>query len=319
MPYASTLFEAGELLQADQILAEHLVAAREASMPDHMICAYVLRSRIAHARDDIVEALRFLCELEHEGLQRHLPRVAACANLERSRLLVLLGRHDAAEQALARAEELFDWRSADRLMLPVHEAYDPVIARIRLQLARDEITKASRLIATESALPSTHRPRRMKLDILGAIAAWKKGETKQACESVRLLLRLCTEEGYFRIVVDEGLGVLPILQRLLVEVANGPRGARDPILQELIERMLGALGLPPSGAELQEKLESALTHKEFDILQALTEGRSNQDISEQFGISDSTVRTHLRSINLKLGAHSRSQAVAAGRRLMLLR
>ncbi len=34
-------------------------------------------------------------------------------------------------------------------------------------------------------------------------------------------------------------------------------------------------------------------------------------MAEKLEVSDSTARTHLRSINLKLNAHSRMQAVAA--------
>jgi LuxR family maltose regulon positive regulatory protein len=41
-------------------------------------------------------------------------------------------------------------------------------------------------------------------------------------------------------------------------------------------------------------------------------------MAEKLFVSDSTVRTHLRSINMKLTARSRTQAVAIGRRLGLI-
>jgi LuxR family maltose regulon positive regulatory protein len=58
----------------------------------------------------------------------------------------------------------------------------------------------------------------------------------------------------------------------------------------------------------------ALTRKEVRVLQLLAEGYSNSAMAEKLFVSDSTVRTHLRSINLKLGARSRTQAVALARR-----
>jgi LuxR family maltose regulon positive regulatory protein len=42
-------------------------------------------------------------------------------------------------------------------------------------------------------------------------------------------------------------------------------------------------------------------------------------MAEKLYLSDSTVRTHLRNINSKLGVRSRIQAVVAARRLGLLR
>jgi LuxR family maltose regulon positive regulatory protein len=63
----------------------------------------------------------------------------------------------------------------------------------------------------------------------------------------------------------------------------------------------------------------ALTRKELRVLQLLAEGYSNSAMAEKLFVSDSTVRTHLRNINMKLGARSRTQAVAIARRLGLMR
>lgn len=62
-------------------------------------------------------------------------------------------------------------------------------------------------------------------------------------------------------------------------------------------------------------LPEPLTRKEVHVLQLLSEGYSNGAMADKLFISDSTVRTHLRNINLKLGARSRTQAVALARRL----
>jgi LuxR family maltose regulon positive regulatory protein len=319
VPYASTLFEAGELGQADSILAEHLAAARDASMPDHMICAYTIKSRIAHANNDIVEALRYLCDLEHEGIQHQLPRVASCASLERSRLMVLTGFFDAAEMALSRAEALFNWGAVANLTLASTESFDPTIGRIRLHLSTGRTAEARPLIDQEIKLTDTQGRRRTKLAIFEVIATWNSGDETKACELMKSLLTTFDYLGYFRIVVDEGGNVVPILRRLLLDVSKGARGSRDPVLQVLLERMLSSLGVQASDTCLSEQLEKTLTNKELEILQALTEGKTNLIISQQFQISDSTVRTHLRNINLKLAATSRSQAVANARRLMLVR
>ena len=73
---------------------------------------------------------------------------------------------------------------------------------------------------------------------------------------------------------------------------------------------------PPSGAPTA--LAEPLTRKEIRVLHLLAEGYSNGAMADKLFVSDSTVRTHLRNINFKLGARSRTQAVAMARRLGLM-
>ena len=54
---------------------------------------------------------------------------------------------------------------------------------------------------------------------------------------------------------------------------------------------------------------AALTHREHEILQKLTEGYQYKEISTALDISIHTVRNHLRSIYDKLHVHSRTEAV----------
>jgi DNA-binding CsgD family transcriptional regulator len=55
---------------------------------------------------------------------------------------------------------------------------------------------------------------------------------------------------------------------------------------------------------------SFLTPREHDVLQALVQGASTTRIAEVLGIRAATVRTHLKSVMVKLGVHSRVEAVA---------
>lgn len=61
-----------------------------------------------------------------------------------------------------------------------------------------------------------------------------------------------------------------------------------------------------------------LTRKELEILELLTRGYSNIAMAQHLFISESTVRTHLRSINHKLSASSRTQAIAIALKLGLV-
>ncbi len=58
---------------------------------------------------------------------------------------------------------------------------------------------------------------------------------------------------------------------------------------------------------------SRLTWRELQTLGALMDGRATSQIAHGFGISETTVRTHVKSILAKLGVHSRLEAVAVAR------
>ena len=75
----------------------------------------------------------------------------------------------------------------------------------------------------------------------------------------------------------------------------------------------------PAAAAPSAPLDEPLTRKEIRVLQLLAEGYSNSAMAEKLFVSDSTVRTHLRNINMKLNARSRTQAVAIARRLGVVR
>ena len=55
----------------------------------------------------------------------------------------------------------------------------------------------------------------------------------------------------------------------------------------------------------------ALTGREIDVLKLLARGRSNKEIGTDLFISETTVKTHVRSIFTKLNVMSRTEAIAA--------
>ncbi len=69
--------------------------------------------------------------------------------------------------------------------------------------------------------------------------------------------------------------------------------------------------------ERSKSIFSRLSPREMEILSHLTEGQSNKVIARHLGISDGTVKLHVKSILKKLGLHSRVEAavLAANERL----
>ena len=123
-----------------------------------------------------------------------------------------------------------------------------------------------------------------------------------------------------RLLLDEGPALGLLVQRYQTQQEGNAQ--RDPLMGEYLQRLLQAFGPLPVEVEKTAaapcSLQEPLTRKEIRVLELLVEGYSNSAMAEKLYVSDSTVRTHLRNINAKLGAHNRTQAVAIARRLGVL-
>lgn len=90
---------------------------------------------------------------------------------------------------------------------------------------------------------------------------------------------------------------------------------KNAIRRELIDAIrqvhAGRRYLPANvAAELgQYALEDELSCRELDVLRRLTQGGSNREIGAELGLSEDTVKTHMKAILSKLHASDRTQAV----------
>ena len=83
----------------------------------------------------------------------------------------------------------------------------------------------------------------------------------------------------------------------------------------------GLLALDPLSIprpEIGESLQEELTPREVDVLRLLAEGYANREIANRLGISEHTIKFHIRSILGKLGASTRTEAVTRGFRAGLI-
>jgi DNA-binding NarL/FixJ family response regulator len=67
--------------------------------------------------------------------------------------------------------------------------------------------------------------------------------------------------------------------------------------------------LPAAHGEPRREREQ-ITNRETEILALIARGSSNRAIADLIGVSENTVRAHLRSLSRKLGVHNRLQAVS---------
>ncbi len=123
------------------------------------------------------------------------------------------------------------------------------------------------------------------------------------------LLAECARDGSPYLILKEGSLAVPLL-RLAVERDERPAYAAE---------LLGILhvDVPPRSAKIPDS-GASLSPREYEVLQLLAAGESNQAIADKLVIVERTVKSHVTNILRKLNVSSRTQAVARARELHLL-
>lgn len=105
-----------------------------------------------------------------------------------------------------------------------------------------------------------------------------------------------------------GLSSLP---RALMAATAGEAVISRRLATRLVE---GARRSSPDGLGVRP-VRSALTSREWEVLDLLCSGQSTDGIAEVLFLSSETVRSHVKNILRKLGVHNRDEAIRATREL----
>ena len=171
---------------------------------------------------------------------------------------------------------------------------------------------------------------------LSVVALHQAGEREQALEATVRLLAQTEPEGHLRVYLDQGEPMRAALQAWLTAPHAQPHEPTSPT-RAYVSRLLATFEHEPHGANpSQDKaptpapsripqaapasstLVASLTPREQEVLRLIAEGASNQDIAQTLVISLDTVKKHVSNLLGKLGATSRTQAIALARARALL-
>ena len=86
------------------------------------------------------------------------------------------------------------------------------------------------------------------------------------------------------------------------EAADGGAPLSPPVARKLVRLFRGRV--------LSPTRESSLTPRENEVLTLLADGHSYRSAADSLGVSENTIRKHVRSIYEKLHVHSKSEAVS---------
>ena len=128
------------------------------------------------------------------------------------------------------------------------------------------------------------------------------------------------------VVIVSGVNDPQIIRTLLDGGARGyiPKFTGSEQLMDALRRVLNgevyvpdAMFLPPSQAAGSGE-SAQLTSRQSQILPLLAEGMPNKRIANALGLTEGTVKQHLKDLFRRLNANNRTQAVREARRLGLL-
>ena len=201
-----------------------------------------------------------------------------------------------------------NYRNPGQSDIAWRERHAAVHAIILLQIREKNYEEALAALSCFSrhAQSSGHLKPNLRYEILKSMAYWGKNDYVSAFKHLEQALRLSASSGFVRSFIDAGSELHELLKLYMVspEYATPPPEYRQQA--EIIANYFSAAGEPDAGDEL-------LSKRENEVLKFLAQGLSNKLIARNIGISENTIRFHLKNIFAKLQVSNRLLAVSAAR------
>lgn len=86
----------------------------------------------------------------------------------------------------------------------------------------------------------------------------------------------------------------------------------------LNKKSLQKWSVPSTEINLKKIDELEISKREYEVLQAISEGLSNKEIAEKLFLSESTIKTHVSNLLFKLNAKRRTHAVQIAKEFQII-
>ena len=292
-----------------QAFAEHSKA--ESWFDQYAIAYPIISTRIA-AREGVEVALRYVGEAQTLALRtgiEALPDFLSFLEVE----LRARGGDPRSARAVADAVALEACVRGSDAIAPRRgwrERDAALSAMFRLRVA--ETSPGSALEVARALERDGEEGGRLRTRVKGlvfqALAHSLLGASEEARAVLLSAVVLAYPEGYVAPFAEEGEAILPLLGAL----------AADPATDGFARRHLDSIRRALSASQARPE-EGRLNSREREIVGHLAEGLPNKVIARRMGITDHTVKFHLKKVFAKLGVSSRRAAVAKMQELRTVR
>ena len=204
---------------------------------------------------------------------------------------------------------------------------DPLVRRlIRDTLQADNMTVIAEATTGREAveLALFYRPDVVVMDYMmpemDGIEATRRIHDQDASIRVIVLTGAADDELGMRSLRAGASGFLSKDMELasLPRALRGSLGGEAAISRRLAMQLIRHYRAAPVGGPGLRPVRSTLTGREWEVLDLLSGGATNDDIAQALVLSPETVRSHLKNLYRKLGAGSREEAVEAAGRMRAL-
>ncbi|GHO44937.1 hypothetical protein KSX_31000 [Ktedonospora formicarum] len=294
---AEVLYEWNDLEGAERVVNEGLELGKAWGYVGVLAYSYARLSSIKQAQGESREALALL----EQGI-----RVVEGFDMEQYKAL-MGARYARACLDIGRLDDARRWAETLEICDDLSSQYPrdvEYLTWIRVRIAEGRLDDADSVLAR--LLPCFEEAEAILSLVEGlcmrALLAQRQRDDKGAEQMLERALILGETGGLIRIFVDQGSDIHSLLRQM----------ANEGQMSAYVNRLLAAC----CAGDVDEN--GLLSERELDVLRLIAAGRSNQHIAGDLVVALSTVKTHLNNIYAKLGVHSRTQAVARAKELMLL-
>ncbi|QIN83343.1 hypothetical protein GBA63_12375 [Rubrobacter tropicus] len=306
------LYEYDDLEGAEREVERGVELAERTGDVGTLVWAYVTSSQVKRVRGDEGGALERARQAERVARDSRTDLQIAIALAWMTRLR--LARGDLAEAVTFKQE-----RAENAAAAEAARAVDRLTSA-RLFHAqgrhRDALPLLEELAETVEAAGRTGDL--IEILALQGLALWAGSKKERAVSTLAGALTLAEPEGYVRTFVDEGAPMGDLLSATLEARQWGRLWAVGRISVPYLARLLAAVAREATAPSADEKLPQPLSKRELEVLALISAGNSNQEIAGKLFVSKGTVKTHINRLYRKLGARSRTQAIARAREVDLL-
>ena len=300
---AQVAYEQGRLEEAEALLRSRIGVIRSSGMLECVARASVLLARLRLHGGQHRAALATLRETEALGRARGWPRLVSLASAEYARALLVVRYEEAhgSESRTAGSGVLPAGRGSRRdarfiAELRSHAQFGLPLRRLLTRPTMEGVpaNELLRFSAIETALGR-------------ACSAVSDGSLDDGYELLIRCLRIGAARGLRMVFVDAGRPMLALLEGLYYAIPTDDAQLADlrPYIATLLRSTAQANSADPSPITCR-----TLSRRETGVLQMIANGMSNKRIAQSLGITPETVKSHAKSIFVKLATRTRAQAVA---------
>jgi LuxR family maltose regulon positive regulatory protein len=315
------LLEQNQLAEAEATLTQGLRLVRWTGEYEAHMRGYAAMARMRAIQGDrtgMAESINLLAQIRPDlaiyaqALHHRLSAqdwVANKASLEETQRWVL--------QETVSFDRLPDITGVDPVSRIHFQAYLSVahcLARLAIQNPTAyALQDAHRYLARQETFADTHQLLGWLIEIwlVRALLYHVAGSAGDAYSLIQAALRVAAPRGYFRIFVDEG----DLLRPLLASVE--PR-LKDKELSTFVNRLLAALPEAAIKGKSSPVDAERFSERELEVLRLLATGLTYDEIGRQLFLSLNTVQFHVKNIYGKLLVNKRVQAIEKARALHLI-